>query len=245
MNPVTMGAWAVIATAVAVAVSLQWIVAPYGRHARPGWGPTLPSPIAWTLMECPSVLVYLAVAVATGGSPVLGVIWLSHYVYRAFVYPYRGRPGRPMPASVAAMGASFNVVNATLNASIPAPDPTWWTDPRFVVGVILFYAGMALNHDADARLRRLSAETAADGVRRYAIPTGGAYRWVSCPNYLGEIVQWSGWALLTWSMPGLAFALFTAANLVPRGYSHHRWYRATFPDYPPERTAVFPGIGPR
>jgi hypothetical protein len=32
----------------------------------------------------------------------------------------------------------------------------------------------------------------------------------------------------------------TSANLVPRAIAHHRWYRETFPEYPPERKAVLP-----
>ena len=75
---------------------------------------------------------------------------------------------------------------------------------------------------------------------RYKIPRGGPYRLVSCPNYLGEMVEWGGWALLTWSMPGLAFAAWTAANLLPRAMTHHRWYQDKFPDYPRERRAVIP-----
>lgn len=39
---------------------------------------------------------------------------------------------------------------------------------------------------------------------------------------------------------GLVFVLFTLANLVPRAINSHRWYRATFPDYPPERKAIVP-----
>ncbi len=35
-------------------------------------------------------------------------------------------------------------------------------------------------------------------------------------NYLGEMLEWAGWALATWSLAGSAFALFTLANLLPR-----------------------------
>ena len=68
------------------------------------------------------------------------------------------------------------------------------------------------------------------------------YRWISCPNYFGEIIEWIGWAIATWSLAGLAFALWTAANLVPRAYSHHQWYRESFTDYPPERKALVPRL---
>ena len=62
----------------------------------------------------------------------------------------------------------------------------------------------------------------------------------NCPNYLGEMMEWIGWALVAWSMAGFVFVVWTAANLVPRAYAHHQWYRRTFPDYPPERKAFIP-----
>jgi steroid 5-alpha reductase family enzyme len=112
----------------------------------------------------------------------------------------------------------------------------WLRDPRFLFGATMFFGGMAINWHSDAVLRRLrrSGETA------YKIPYGGLYRWVSCPNYLGEIVEWGGWALATWSLAAAAFAFWSAANLVPRALSHHRWYRENFPGYPSERGAILP-----
>jgi 3-oxo-5-alpha-steroid 4-dehydrogenase 1 len=64
--------------------------------------------------------------------------------------------------------------------------------------------------------------------------------YVSSPNYFGEIVEWCGWALAAWSVPGLAFVIFTAANLVPRAHANWSWYIANFPDYPRERKRVIP-----
>ena len=49
-------------------------------------------------------------------------------------------------------------------------------------------------------------------------------------------------AVMTWSLPGLAFFIFSFANLFPRGVSSHKWYKEKFPDYPPERKAVIPFI---
>ena len=57
---------------------------------------------------------------------------------------------------------------------------------------------------------------------------------------LGEILQWLGFAIAGWSLPALAFVCFTAANLVPKALSSHRWYREHFASYPAERKAVFP-----
>ena len=91
---------------------------------------------------------------------------------------------------------------------------------------------------ADNALLRLRKR----GRTGYVVPQGGAYRYISCPNYLGEILEWTGWAVATWSLGGLAFCVFTAANLVPRARSNHRWYRENFPDYPPGRRALIPGV---
>ena len=74
------------------------------------------------------------------------------------------------------------------------------------------------------------------------MPHGELYRWISCPNYLGELIEWAGWAVATWSLPGLGFAVWTAANLVPRARANHRWYRSHFADYPNERKALIPGV---
>jgi hypothetical protein len=56
------------------------------------------------------------------------------------------------------------------------------------------------------------------------------------------MVQWAGWALATWSLAGLAFAVYTGANLAPRALAHHAWYRQRFPDYPARRRALVPFV---
>ena len=103
---------------------------------------------------------------------------------------------------------------------------------------MIFLVGYGINLAADRTLRGLRRA----GETGYQIPQGGLYRWVSCPNYLGEIIEWCGWALATWSLPGLAFATYTAANLGPRAIANHRWYRQAFPDYPRNRRALIPGL---
>lgn len=57
-----------------------------------------------------------------------------------------------------------------------------------------------------------------------------------------ELVLWSGFALFTWSPGGLFILLMSAANLVPWAYATHRWYRATFADYPSDRRILVPWL---
>lgn len=57
---------------------------------------------------------------------------------------------------------------------------------------------------------------------QYFIPRGGLYEYVSCPNYLGELVEWTGYAVACWSWPALLWALFGASTFIPRSLNHHR-----------------------
>jgi protein-S-isoprenylcysteine O-methyltransferase Ste14 len=197
-------------------------------------------------MEAPASLGFFAVYV--WGERRLDVVplallalWQLHYFNRAFVYPFRRRGGdKPMPLAVAALGLTFNIANAYLNARFLthfARYPAGWlSDPRFVGGVALFLVGFAINQQSDEILRTLRAP----GERGYKIPHGGLYRFVSAPNYLGELIEWSGFALAAWSPAALTFVVWTAANLAPRAWANHRWYRRTFPDYPTGRRALVP-----
>ena len=223
---------------------LQFVVAPYGRHARPGFGPAVSNRSGWIVMEAPAALgvaVCFVLGPRTALSAVFLVLWESHYAYRAFVFPFRLKSSRPMPVTVAIWGAIFNVGNAYLigrSITLYGRDAAWVHDPRFAIGIVVFFAGMATHLWADGVLR---------GLRRpagpaYVVPEIGLYRWISCPNYLGEMIEWFGWAMATWSLAGLAFALFTVANLMPRALAHDRWYRDTFPDYPASRRAIVPWV---
>lgn len=242
--------WTVIS---AGALTFPWLLfktAPYGRHYRgTAWGPHLSPRLGWVVMEFPTTVVFLAVYVTGNAAdelvPLLFLaMWQGHYLNRTFLYPMRLRRegGRKMPVLVAGLGFFFNTINAYINARFISEfgsyDVQWLGDPRFLAGFGIFLAGMALNLHSDNILLRLRG-TDRTG---YGVPRAGMFHHVSCPNYLGEIVEWAGWALATWSLSGLAFCLFTVANLAPRARSHHLWYRDTFADYPASRKALIPGI---
>ena len=241
--------WSWLGLAVITSIVLLFVKAPYGRHARPGWGPNVNSRLGWVIMESPSPIIMGALFV-TGGhfsDPARWCfvgLWLLHYVNRSWIYPFKARlDGKTMPLSIALMGFTFNGVNASLVGAYlfthPVTyGPVWLTEPCFIIGLLIFATGMAINLQSDRILHRLRGPDETG----YKIPYGGAYRWVSCPNYLGEIMEWTGFAILTWSMPAVAFAVWTIANLAPRARDHHGWYQEKFTDYPPERKAIIPGL---
>ena len=99
-----------------------------------------------------------------------------------------------------------------------------------------FLMGLLLNVHSDHLLRRLRGP----GESGYRVPFGGGFAYVSAPNYLGEIIEWVGFALAAGTLAAWAFALFTFANLAPRALANHRWYRERFAEYPPERRALIP-----
>lgn len=227
---------------------LFFIAAPYGRHIRRGWGITIDNKLGWVLMEAPAPIVFAVFAFlgdsVNAVSLAFLVLWEAHYLHRAFIYPFGLRgPAKRMPLVIMSFGFIFNVMNGYLNGRYifhfsGGYDSSWLVDPRFILGTALFIIGYIINRRADYVLRELRDP----GEPGYKISHDRLYRWVSSPNYLGEIIIWTGWALATLSLPGLAFAFWTAANLVPRARAHHAWYHATFPDYPPERKALLPGI---
>jgi protein-S-isoprenylcysteine O-methyltransferase Ste14 len=237
------------AFALAAVVLVSWISAPYGRHQREGWGPAIPARLAWVIMESISVWGFCACFVvgARQSNPVaitFFLLWMVHYLHRAFIYPLRARMGsQTMPLLIFVIAVIFNSFNSYLNGRYlftlgPELGNDWFTDPRFVIGVLLFGLGSVANRHSDAILRRLREP----GEKGYKIPHGGLFEWVSCPNYLAEIVMWMGWAIATWCVPGLLFALWTVANLAPRARSHHAWYQQEFADYPTTRKALIPGL---
>jgi protein-S-isoprenylcysteine O-methyltransferase Ste14 len=240
-------AWFVLGAVVFVA--LFFIAAPYGRHIRKGWGYSVGNKLGWVLMEAPAPIVF-AVCFLLGDIKNTVVtfiflgLWEAHYVHRAFIYPFSLRGNvRRMPLSVVSFGFLFNLMNGYLNGRYifsfsGGYANSWLTDPRFIVGVILFVMGYVINRQADQALRELRKP----GESGYKISYNRFYRWVSSPNYLGEITIWTGWALATWSISGLAFAFWAVANLLPRARANHAWYRQTFPDYPPERKALIPRV---
>ncbi len=241
--------WAVILAAIPTLPVLWRKPAPYGRHSPVSLtGPTISNTAGWVIMEIPAVaiflLVYLQGDAAAHTAPLIFLaMWQIHYVNRTFLFPFRTRTrGRKIALLVVASGFLFNTVNAYVNARyishLGQYDAQWLSDPRFIAGMAIFFTGMALNLHSDNILLNLRKP----GEAGYAIPERGAFRLVSCPNYLGEIIEWAGWALATWSMAGLAFGVFTAANLLPRAYTSHQWYKERFPDYPAGRKALIPGI---
>lgn len=148
-----------------------------------------------------------------------------------------------MPVVIMLFALFFNLINGFINGYwfgelSPSYSLSWFTDPRFIFGALLFATGFFINQYHD----RILIALRRNSTNGYKVPHGGLFNLISCPNFLGEIVEWAGFALLTWCLPTLSFFVWTMVNLIPRALDHHKWYKKTFADYPSGRKAVFPKI---
>lgn len=221
------------------------ITAPYGKFISNKWGALVNNRLGWIVMEAPPLLLF-SYFFFTGHNytnlvcMILYLIWMMHYINRDLIYPYRIKTkGKKMPAMIMSFAIIFNAINAYFNGYFLGHFAdytlTWLMDIRFIAGFIIFVAGFGINIYSDNVLFSIRKNS-----HDYQIPYGGMYRYVSCPNYLGEIMEWTGFALMSWSLAGLSFSVWTIVNLLPRAVANHKWYRSHFPNYPENRKALIP-----
>lgn len=233
---------------VPVFILLFFVRAPYGKFLNKRWGSTIKAAPAWALMEFPALILPLILFFYSENTyePVYLVfiaIWLLHYIQRTFVYPFLlNRSSHQIPLTIIFFSLIFNSINGWINGygifmKMDAGNSQLFLF-RFYFGIIVFLTGFLINMHSDAVLRNLRTKEDTS----YKIPEKGLFKYISCPHYLGEIIEWTGWTILTGSPAAAAFLVFTFANLVPRAVKSLEWYRNEFPDYPPERKAIIPFI---
>ena len=231
-----------------VFIALFFIPAGYGQHISKKWGPAINNKLGWFLMEVPTVIVYFYYFIIgdnkSGLIPLIFLcIWMLHYCQRTFLFPLLIRGKESMPITIILSGMTFNGINGYLQARwiytfSSSYTPNWFFNPFFIIGVIIFLCGFVINIHSYSIIRGLMKP----GENEYKIPYGGMFKYVSCPSYFGEITEWTGWAIMTWSFPGLVFAVWTFANLAPRARSNHLWYNDNFSDYHKKRKALIPFV---
>ncbi len=226
--------WGMAALGAVVFVALYFVDAGYGYLFNPKFGRPVPNRVGWILMEAPAfvAMVYMtATAPAFEVVPVLlAALYLLHYFQRSFIFPLLMRGRSKMPLGIVAMGMIFNTVNAVLiGLWLFHYAPAGYYDlaaPHLWIGIAVFFAGMAINMQADHIVRHLRKP----GDTKHYIPRGGMFRFVSSANYFGELVEWTGFAIASWSGAGLLFVWWTFANLAPRSAALYRRYETEFGD---------------
>ena len=224
--------------AVFVFLGLFFVDAGYGKFYNPKWGPSLDNHLGWVLMEAPVFFVMLGLwwfsdRRADMVRLVFLILFEAHYFHRAFIFPRKIHGHSRMPWAIVIMGALFNTLNALMQGGwifyvSPADryPASWLVSLPFIVGTAIFFIGMYINIQSDSIIRNLRQP----GDTAHYLPRDGMFRYVTCANYFGEWLEWTGFAILTWSWAGAVFSLWTFANLAPRAARTYDLYCREFPD---------------
>lgn len=222
-----------------------FVSAPYGRHSKTTWGPMVPNRLGWILMEGWALVAILFFYIKYFNPNIYSllfvILYALHYVHRGFIYPMRTRTkGKLNPILIVLFAMTFNSINAGLigyylsKVSIYPED--YFQHWNFILGIFLFISGFVINFKSDDILIHLRKPGETD----YKIPKGFLFKYISCPNHFGEMIEWFGFMLMVWNWAGIAFFIWTVSNLLPRALHHHKWYKQNFSNYPKERKAIFP-----
>jgi 3-oxo-5-alpha-steroid 4-dehydrogenase. len=229
--------------ALAVFIALFFVKAGYGKFINKRWGPAINNKLGWVLMESPVFIVMILLWLNSNRifQPTILIIFILfqlHYFQRSFIFPFLIKGKSKMPLSIILMGVIFNILNALMQGGwlfYFSPEfmyqVEWLYSPQFIIGSLIFLIGMFINIDSDRRIRLLRKP----GDTAHYLPNGGLYNYVTSANYFGEIIEWTGFAILTWSLSGVVFAWWTFANLVPRAAMIYKQYKIEFAQQMKER----------
>ena len=238
--------WVMTGIAVITFVVLYFVEAGYGMLISKKWGKTINNKWAWFLME---ITIFALMTIMWLSSShrweivpmIFLLIFQIHYLQRALIFPFLLKGDSRMPLGIMFMGISFNILNAWMqgywifniayNPEFPAHfvirGTAWLYSAPFIIGSIIFLVGFIINLKSDYTIRHLRKDP--NDTKHY-FPRGGLFKYVTSANYFGELLEWLGFAILTWSISGLVFFIWTFANLVPRAHAIHKRYRQEFPD---------------
>ncbi len=222
-----------------VFVCLYFVDAGYGKFRSDKWGYSINNKLGWFIMEFPALIpvgyaVIFILDCNINNLPSIPLMYyILHYIYRSLIFPFLLKGKSQMPLAIALMGSTFNLVNSTLisfyTVYLPLTKPATaglhnpWI---YMLGFFLMIYGFNIHRKADHTIRNLRKP----GDTKHYLPTGGLFNYVTSANYLGELVEWIGFALMVNNPAGWMFVWWTAANLVPRAHAINKKYRAEFGD---------------
>lgn len=230
--------WVMGAVAFFVFIALYFVKAGYGMFRTSSWGFSINNKLAWMLMEAPVFIIMFWLWGKSGVGFSLPeyfffLLFQLHYFQRAFIFPFMLKGNSRMPIAIMSMGILFNVLNGIMQAGglfyfapegLYAAGTAYLLKPHALIGIFLFFLGMGINLHSDHVIRHLRKP----GDTKHYLPAGGLYRYVTSANYFGELVEWTGFAILTSSTAAWVFVWWTFANLVPRANAIYHRYREEF-----------------
>ncbi|KAK3297803.1 uncharacterized protein B0H64DRAFT_458353 [Chaetomium fimeti] len=252
-----------------LAASLQWLIPWYGMGKTSVTSRfNLPGRIGWLTMEAPGFLTLLyhmrtltpTLSQNGGGEGLpwqnkfLATLFVTHYAYRALLFPFLQPSMSPLHVVIWLSGAAFQVTNGlAIGAWLAAYGPTTqaeWADQISTGQEIRRRAGRRAGsgkkdgkEGKNGKDGKGGATTGVD--KHYEIPQAGLFKVMLYPHYFVEWVEWFGfWMAAGWGcVPARCFLLNEIAAMLPRAVSGRKWYVEKFGEEKIRgRWAVIPGV---
>ena len=223
---------------IAVIESKGWFELEYSKF-RPSSG-GMSSRTGMFILYFVPILVFVFMArdylgEASMAQGLLAAAMIGHFAKRClevlFLHKYSGPIGTLTVVQITGIYSLSAALGGYLFAHSPA------LDALFMVGLVVFLLGEVGNfwhHKILVDLREANTG--------YFIPEKGMFRLVTCPHYFLEIVAWVGMALMSHQWAMLLLALGMHSYLAARAWKTRNWYRERFPEYPPGRRCITPGL---
>ena len=137
--------------------------APYGRHANESWGPMISNQLGWMIQEGVAPF-FISFWFFTGSlqkthlSYFFYGIYVAHYIYRGYIFPFRTKTqGKKTPLVICGSAVFFNFCNTFIlgyflgNIGGNFRDEYFFS-PQFIFGFVIFVIGVFINVKSDNML---------------------------------------------------------------------------------------------
>lgn len=123
-------------------------------------------------------------------------LFIAHAIQRGFIHPFLMiYKEKSVPIGICLGGFLPNLFYHSLIADFLAnavfPHNHLFT-PLVNLGLVFYVGGFYINRMADWKQRQLKRK---HGHNTYIYPTGWLFNFIACPNYFGELVQWTGFTV--------------------------------------------------
>ena len=239
----TLCLWIVIAYAILGWLVLFGVKLNYGRlshsiakvYIDPRWG--------WFIFEVPNLLWAAYFLFYEGVSLSMGyTLFIAHYINRDIIYPLSLKSHTKVPLEIMLSAFSFTFANGYLQG-LANQNPSSSGSYDIMIGCGLFVLGMWTNIHSDSILQRVKDKLQKEHTgKKYARVDEFLFKYVSNPNYFGEVIEWIGYAVVVGHPYAFLFAASTASILTPAALVRSKWNKENIKNYPKERKAIVPYI---
>ena len=109
-----------------------------------------------------------------------------------------------------------------------------------ILGTVIFTVGMYINIRSDNILQ--SYRKSEKKGSKYVLINEFLFDYVANPNYLGEIIEWFGYFLVSQSFESFLFFFSTLNILSAAAIPRNKWNKKNIEGYPSSRKACIPFI---